>query len=162
ADQCARCCAGAPATSAQMPDEYSKTVRTEVNRTLPAPLARGVLRGIGLTGDSMRRVRRDADAAAPPAERAAPPPLYQRRGDVTDETRERLERLPNVEWAGYYDPADLQRVLEPYHVGVIPSVWEEVYGYVGLELLAAGLPVIGNARGGIVDYVRDGETGWVN
>src|SRR5436190_4672142 len=259
AEQCARCCAGAPATSAQMSDEYSKTVRTEVNRTLPAPRARGVLRGIGLTGEALRGMRREGDAVPPPAARAAPPPRYQRRRDVnverlsgldaaiaqsrrvaeiyeqlgvdparlrvihstvrhleglrpksidappepvrlvtlngcasvpkgrdlligaleqlgelggrytmtvygyvTDETRERLERLPNVEWAGYYDPADLQMVLEPFHVGVIPSVWEEVYGYVGLELLAAGLPVIGNARGGIVDYVRDGETGWVN
>jgi glycosyltransferase involved in cell wall biosynthesis len=33
---------------------------------------------------------------------------------------------------------------------------------VGVEFLAKGIPVIGNARGGIVEYTRDGETGWVN
>ena len=53
-------------------------------------------------------------------------------------------------------------MLAPFHVGIVPSAWEEAYGYVGVELLACGLPTIGNARGGIVDYVRDGETGWVN
>jgi glycosyltransferase involved in cell wall biosynthesis len=41
-------------------------------------------------------------------------------------------------------------------------VWEESYGYVGVEFLAVGIPVIGNRRGGIVDYTREGQTGWVN
>jgi glycosyltransferase involved in cell wall biosynthesis len=83
-------------------------------------------------------------------------------GYATGEARRRMELLPNVDYAGYYDPSDLQRLLEPFDVGIVPSVWEEVYGYVGLELLACGLPVLGNERGGIVDYTRDGETGWVN
>jgi glycosyltransferase involved in cell wall biosynthesis len=52
--------------------------------------------------------------------------------------------------------------LSPFDVGIVPSVWEEAYGYTGVELLAKGIPVIGNRRGGIVDYTRDGQTGWVN
>jgi glycosyltransferase involved in cell wall biosynthesis len=44
----------------------------------------------------------------------------------------------------------------------MPSVWEEAYGYAGLELLAKGVPVVANRIGGMVDYVRDGETGWLN
>ena len=31
-----------------------------------------------------------------------------------------------------------------------------------MEFLAKGIPVIANAIGGMVDYVRDGETGWLN
>jgi glycosyltransferase involved in cell wall biosynthesis len=48
------------------------------------------------------------------------------------------------------------------HVGIVPSLCEEVYGYVGIEFLANGIPVIGNRRGGIPDYVISGKTGWVN
>jgi glycosyltransferase involved in cell wall biosynthesis len=83
-------------------------------------------------------------------------------GWVPPELRERLERFPAARLRGQYPPEDVDRVLDGLHVGIVPSVWEEAYGYVGPELLAKGIPVIGNARGGIVDYVRDGETGWVN
>src|SRR5258707_7179731 len=42
------------------------------------------------------------------------------------------------------------------------SIWEEAYGYAGVEFLAKGIPVIANAIGGMTDYTRDGETGWLN
>jgi glycosyltransferase involved in cell wall biosynthesis len=44
----------------------------------------------------------------------------------------------------------------------MPSMWEEAYGFAGLELLAKGIPVVANRIGGMVDYVREGETGWLN
>jgi glycosyltransferase involved in cell wall biosynthesis len=72
-----------------------------------------------------------------------------------------LSRLSLVEVEGYYAPDEMDAVLEPYHVGVMPSVWEEAYGYVGVELLAKGLPIVANPRGGMSDYVREGETGWL-
>jgi glycosyltransferase involved in cell wall biosynthesis len=83
-------------------------------------------------------------------------------GYIHDGTREALERFPAARWGGFYEPEVLDSVLMPYDVGIVPSVWEESYGYVGVEFLAKGIPVIGNARGGIVEYTRDGETGWVN
>jgi glycosyltransferase involved in cell wall biosynthesis len=83
-------------------------------------------------------------------------------GYAPDENRRRLATYPSAEYGGYYDPAELDEVLAPFDVGIVPSVWEEAYGYVGVEFLAKGIPVIGNARGGIVDYTRDAETGWVN
>jgi len=83
-------------------------------------------------------------------------------GFVHDDTRERLERFRSARWGGFYEPENLDTVLLPFDVGIVPSVWEESYGYVGVEFLAKGIPVIGNARGGIVEYTRDGETGWVN
>src|SRR3954469_20127040 len=83
-------------------------------------------------------------------------------GYIHDDTRERLERFPFARWGGFYEPESLDSVLMPFDVGIVPSVWEESYGYVGVEFLAKGIRVIGNARGGIVEYTRDGETGWVN
>lgn len=45
---------------------------------------------------------------------------------------------------------------------MLPSSWEEVYGYVGLEFMAKEIPVIGNAVGAIPEYVRPRQTGWLN
>jgi glycosyltransferase involved in cell wall biosynthesis len=47
-------------------------------------------------------------------------------------------------------------------VGIMPSIWEEAYGFAGIEFLAKGIPVIANALGGMPEYTRPGETGWLN
>ena len=67
-----------------------------------------------------------------------------------------------VRWHGLYHRAALDEILDRVQVGIVPSLCEEVYGYVGVEFLAKGIPVIGNRRGGIVDYTIDGQTGWLN
>lgn len=83
-------------------------------------------------------------------------------GTADPAVADRLAASGLVEVLGGYDAAELQALLRGCHVGIVPSVWEEAFGYVGIELLAQGLPVIGNALGGIPEYVRDGETGWRN
>lgn len=83
-------------------------------------------------------------------------------GLVEERFRAQLERSPAVRLEGSYDRAILNELLEDVDVGIVPSVWEEAYAYVGVEFLAKGIPVIGNARGGITDYIRPGETGWLN
>ncbi|MEM9169709.1 MAG: glycosyltransferase family 4 protein [Pseudomonadota bacterium] len=57
----------------------------------------------------------------------------------------------------------LERVREEMakaDVFCMPSKIEPA-GAVGLESLAAGLPVVLPALGGFLDYVKDGETGWL-
>jgi glycosyltransferase involved in cell wall biosynthesis len=44
---------------------------------------------------------------------------------------------------------------------VVPSVWLENFCLVGLEAYANVTPVIGSAIGGIKDWLRDGETGFL-
>ena len=61
-----------------------------------------------------------------------------------------------------YHRERLSEILANVDVGIVPSLCEEVYGYVGIEFLANGIPVIGNRRGGIVDYTINGRTGWIN
>lgn len=70
--------------------------------------------------------------------------------------------LPGVELRGAFRPEELDRMLDAVDVGIVPSVWEEAYAYAGIEFLAKGIPVIANAIGGMPDYTRDGETGWLN
>jgi glycosyltransferase involved in cell wall biosynthesis len=81
-------------------------------------------------------------------------------GPVHPTARPRLGDFPELELAGEYDRWELDGRLEDVDVGIMPSVWEEAYGYAGLELLAKGIPVVANKIGGMVDYVREGETGW--
>jgi glycosyltransferase involved in cell wall biosynthesis len=71
------------------------------------------------------------------------------------------ERL-GVDLRGPYAADRLDALLDDVDVGLMPSVWEEAYGYAGVEFLAKGIPVIANAIGGMVDYTRPGETGWLN
>jgi glycosyltransferase involved in cell wall biosynthesis len=83
-------------------------------------------------------------------------------GPVHPDVRPRLPEFPEVQPAGEYDRWELDRLLAGADVGIMPSMWEEAYGFAGLELLAKGIPVVANRIGGMVDYVRDGETGWLN
>jgi glycosyltransferase involved in cell wall biosynthesis len=83
-------------------------------------------------------------------------------GPVHPSARQRLASFPEAELLGEYDRWELDRLLADVDVGIMPSIWEEAYGFAGLELLAKGVPVVANRIGGMVDYVREGETGWLN
>jgi starch synthase len=60
-----------------------------------------------------------------------------------------LGKVPRHQLAFLYRAADL---------AVVPSVYEP-FGYASLEAMAAGLPVVGSAVGGIAEVVAQGETG---
>jgi len=83
-------------------------------------------------------------------------------GGVLDSIRDELSQYENVLLSGFYQVSKLDNLLEDIHVGIIPSIWEEAYGFTGIEFLAKGIPVIGNRMGGIVDYTVNNVTGWVN
>lgn len=83
-------------------------------------------------------------------------------GHVADHLRPEAEAVEAIELCGPYWPDQVDSLLDGIDVGLVPSIWEEAYGYVGVEFLAKGIPVIANAIGGITDYTRDGETGWLN
>lgn len=83
-------------------------------------------------------------------------------GSVEPSVAAELAYASSVTLTGPYQPAQLSRLLDAADVGILPSVWEETHGFVGIEMLAKGLPVIGSARGGIPEYVRPGATGWLN
>jgi glycosyltransferase involved in cell wall biosynthesis len=76
--------------------------------------------------------------------------------------RDELAAFGGVELAGLYRRDDLDSVLDDVDVGIMPSMWEEALGYIGLELIAKGIPLIANPLGGIVEYAREGETAWLN
>lgn len=73
-----------------------------------------------------------------------------------------IEGLEGVERRSPYRPDQLDELLGEVDVGIMPSIWEEAYGYAGIEFIAKGIPVIANPIGGMGDYVREGQTGWFN
>jgi glycosyltransferase involved in cell wall biosynthesis len=83
-------------------------------------------------------------------------------GFVDAGARPELERFAGVELRGHYERDEIDAVLDDVDVGIMPSVWEEAFGYVGVEMLAKGIPLIANPLGGIVEYAREGETAWLN
>ena len=83
-------------------------------------------------------------------------------GDVDPVVAADARAVDAIDLRGHYGPGELDSALDEIDVGIVPSIWEEAYGYVGVEFLAKGIPVIANAIGGMSDYTREGETGWLN
>ena len=57
-----------------------------------------------------------------------------------------------------------QKLLRYYRragILIMPSVWEETFGLVGIEAMSVGRPVIASRVGGIPEWLDDGKTGFL-
>ena len=66
-----------------------------------------------------------------------------------------------VVWHKAYSSADLNSIAAISDVLIIPSIWEETYGYVGPEMLTRGVPLIVSSAGGMKEYVIHGYNGLI-
>jgi glycosyltransferase involved in cell wall biosynthesis len=64
-----------------------------------------------------------------------------------------------AEFAGWVDREHRTRLARDADLLVVPSIWPEPFGLVGVEAFAVGLPAAGFASGGIPEWLRPGETG---
>lgn len=81
------------------------------------------------------------------------------RLDAMRRLARRLGVLDRVSFKGWLSAEDLSRELAEASVVVLPSVWPEPFGLVGIEAFAAGRPVIASLTGGIGDWLEDGVSG---
>ena len=68
---------------------------------------------------------------------------------------DRIELHP---WAG---PDEIMRMLDDTSALVFPSLWPETLGIVGLEAFSRGVPVVASAIGGVPEWLREGENGYM-
>jgi len=64
-----------------------------------------------------------------------------------------------VEFPGWVDAAARQAFLRAAHLLVVPSLWPEPFGLVGLEAAAFGVPAVACNVGGVRDWLEDGVSG---
>lgn len=88
---------------------------------------------------------------------------YQRpeSPDIDRTVRERASRLKTVQLIGHIPHSDLPRLLADADIGCVPSTYEDPFPLVPLEMMAAGLPVVAFAAGGLRESVVDRETGFL-
>ena len=53
----------------------------------------------------------------------------------------------------------VNEILKSVHVCVVPSVWQEGFGLMVIESMAAGVPVIATRVGGMAEIIDDGFDG---
>lgn len=85
-------------------------------------------------------------------------------GEGADEQRlARITRAAGlsdaVHFLGQLPAADLQREYREASLVVMPSVWPEAFGKVGVEAQSAGRPVVATRVGGVQEWLEDGVTG---
>ncbi|MDD3627624.1 MAG: glycosyltransferase, partial [bacterium] len=59
------------------------------------------------------------------------------------------------------DREQIYKSISESTITIIPSLWHEPFGLVGIESMQLKTPVIGFNIGGIPEYVRDGEAGFL-
>jgi glycosyltransferase involved in cell wall biosynthesis len=83
-------------------------------------------------------------------------------GRRLDDMRRLAEELgigERVRFAGWLDADRLAEEFANASLVVIPSLWPEPFGLVGIEALAAGRPAVASSTGGIVDWLEHGVSG---
>jgi glycosyltransferase involved in cell wall biosynthesis len=101
-------------------------------------------------------------AARAAAGGSPPPPLrLAGSGPQMEELRRLAAGLPDarIEFLGPLAPDDLRREIARARFTVLPSEWYENGPLALLESLAAGVPVVGAAIGGIPEHLRPGRNG---
>ncbi len=66
-----------------------------------------------------------------------------------------------LEFKGWVLKEDLGQYYQQAALLVVPSIYPEPFGLVGAEAMAYARPVVAFRRGGIIEWLNDGETGFV-
>lgn len=66
-----------------------------------------------------------------------------------------------VEFLGYVPNEDLASLWRVADVLAVPSLWEEPFGIVAAEALAAGVPVVATRGGGLEEILEDQRSGYL-
>ncbi|MBI4244653.1 MAG: glycosyltransferase [Planctomycetes bacterium] len=57
--------------------------------------------------------------------------------------------------------SNINEIFSKIDVGIVPSVWDETFGIIGIELNNARIPIIGSNIGGIPQWLENGVNGFL-
>lgn len=72
-----------------------------------------------------------------------------------------LNVCSNVTFLGHLDRDQVSKQYQNCSVLIMPSIWPETFGKVGIEAMIAGKPVIATNVGGVCDWLNDGVNGFL-
>ena len=61
-----------------------------------------------------------------------------------------------------YEYNDLDNVMNKFDVLIVPSIWNETFGYTVLEALSYGIPVIATNNVGAKDLIINNKNGFIS
>lgn len=67
----------------------------------------------------------------------------------------------NIDFAGWQTKVKLKEFYKRASLLVMPSVWPEPFGIVGIEAMSYGKPVVAFNVGGINEWLKEGENGFL-
>ncbi len=70
-------------------------------------------------------------------------------------------RDTSIEYGGFLTTSELQREVGKYRALLMTPRWIEAFGNVAIEALACGVPVISYRRGGPMEIINEGKTGFL-
>lgn len=74
---------------------------------------------------------------------------------------EKINVSNKIEFRGWLSKEKIKELYIESSVVVFPSIWPEPFGLVGIEAMAYARPVVAYDVGGISDWLRDNETGFL-
>lgn len=75
------------------------------------------------------------------------------------EIKKKAQKAPNrILFTGYVDNADLYKYYKVSDIGAVPTICEEAFNMVILEMMASGLPTIATKSGGMVEVGNSDST----
>ncbi|MEK7610869.1 MAG: glycosyltransferase family 4 protein [Patescibacteria group bacterium] len=66
-----------------------------------------------------------------------------------------------AEFTGFLPREEIDKFYQRCRLLVVPSIWPEPFGMVGLEAYRFGKPVVAFAEGGVTDWLSDNQTGYL-
>jgi glycosyltransferase involved in cell wall biosynthesis len=85
-------------------------------------------------------------------------------GELFKDLKKKVETLGlsrRVKFLGWLSNEEIDDCYQRSSMTIVPSMFPESFGLVGIEAMAFGTPVIAFDAGGIREWLRDGETGFL-
>lgn len=67
----------------------------------------------------------------------------------------------NYTFHGRYEYSQLKEMFNKIDLLIVPSIWKETFGFIGLEAQSYGVPIMVSEHVGFKDLIEDGKTGFI-